>query len=107
MFAKLVKDIQNFISDSFPTDCHTLTFKEEVLGLKVYGSYPLEAVLICFEVAKPKLVYVSHAVSISITYWDFLRSDFSNHYLTIPKVVKNTGKKDLRLITMIRNANSF
>ena len=39
------------------------TFKKEVLSLKVYGSYPLEAVLICFEVEKSKLLYVRHAVS--------------------------------------------
>ena len=63
MFERLVESIQNFSSASFPADWRMPTFKEEVLSLKVYGSYPLEAVLVCFEVEKSKLVYVRNAVS--------------------------------------------
>ena len=64
MFERLVESIQTFSSASFPADWRMPTFKEEVLSLKVYGSYPLEAVLICFEVEKSKLLYViRHAVS--------------------------------------------
>ena len=63
MFERLVESIQNFSSASSPAVWRMATIKEEVLSLKIYGSYPLEAVLICFEVEKSKLLNVRHAVS--------------------------------------------